>query len=79
MRIRVVTAAATLLAAGLTPFALPTPATAASAKYADDFNGDGYRDLAVAAPQATVSGHEAAGAVVVLYGTASGPPPRSGS
>ncbi|MGW6144639.1 VCBS repeat-containing protein [Streptomyces sp. NPDC055144] len=73
MRIRVVTAAATLLAAGLTPFALPTPATAASAKYADDFNGDGYRDLAVAAPQATVSGHEAAGAVVVLYGTASGP------
>ncbi|MGW4393514.1 VCBS repeat-containing protein [Streptomyces sp. NPDC004685] len=73
MRMRVVTAAATLVAAGLTPFALPTPATAASAKYADDFNGDGYRDLAVAAPQATVSGHEAAGAVVVLYGTASGP------
>jgi hypothetical protein len=73
MRIRVVTAAATLLAAGLTPFAVPAPASAASAKYADDFNGDGYRDLAVAAPQTTVSGHEAAGAVVVLYGTASGP------
>ncbi|MET7664880.1 FG-GAP-like repeat-containing protein [Streptomyces sp. NPDC005373] len=73
MRIRVVTAAAALLTAGLTPFALPTAATAASAKYADDFNGDGYRDLVVAAPQATVSGHEAAGAVVVLYGTASGP------
>ncbi|WP_329434498.1 VCBS repeat-containing protein [Streptomyces sp. NBC_01280] len=72
MRIRVVTAAATLLAAGLTPFALPTPATAASAKYADDFNGDGYRDLAVGDRGATVGGASKAGAVVVLYGSATG-------
>ncbi|MGX1669784.1 FG-GAP-like repeat-containing protein [Streptomyces sp. NPDC055400] len=76
MRIRTTAALAALAAAALTPMALPTSAgatTTSPAKYADDFNGDGYRDIAVAAPQATVSGHEAAGAVVVLYGTASGP------
>ncbi|MFD7457666.1 MULTISPECIES: FG-GAP-like repeat-containing protein [unclassified Streptomyces] len=38
----------------------------------DDFNGDGYADLAVAAPEATVDGKVKAGYVAVLYGTASG-------
>ncbi|GAA5006670.1 FG-GAP-like repeat-containing protein [Streptomyces krungchingensis] len=48
------------------------PSTAASAKYADDFNGDGYRDLAVSAPRAVVGGHNWAGAVVITYGSSSG-------
>ncbi|MFF4800079.1 integrin alpha [Streptomyces sp. NPDC001351] len=37
-----------------------------------DFNGDGYRDAVLPAPGANVSGKTAAGAVVVLYGSASG-------
>ncbi|MFC4508199.1 MULTISPECIES: FG-GAP-like repeat-containing protein [Streptomyces] len=65
-----------LLAASLTTgllTALPTTvASAAPAKYADDFNGDGYRDVAVAAPFAQVGSVSGAGAVVVLYGSASG-------
>ncbi|WP_240657811.1 FG-GAP-like repeat-containing protein [Streptomyces populi] len=57
-----------------------TPATAsATAPYKgantaavqDDFNGDGYRDLAVGAPEAADGSVEEAGAVVVLYGAAS--------
>lgn len=37
----------------------------------DDFNGDGYRDLAVGAPFAANGTVEEAGSVVVLYGSAS--------
>jgi FG-GAP-like repeat/FG-GAP repeat len=37
-----------------------------------DFNGDGYGDVAVTAPGASVGGAAAAGAVVVHYGSASG-------
>ncbi|MFD4412186.1 FG-GAP-like repeat-containing protein [Streptomyces sp. NPDC058467] len=37
-----------------------------------DFDGDGYEDLAVAAPSATVSGRTRAGYVAVLYGSAAG-------
>ncbi|MGW3986745.1 FG-GAP-like repeat-containing protein [Streptomyces sp. NPDC004830] len=48
------------------------PSTAAPAGYADDFNGDGYRDLAVSAPGAVVGGHDQAGAVVIAYGSSSG-------
>ncbi|MFI0511894.1 FG-GAP and VCBS repeat-containing protein [Streptomyces sp. WSLK1-5] len=66
------TALAALLVAGLTPLVLTAPASAATAKYHDDFNGDGYRDLAIAAPSATVGGHTYAGAVVVAYGSKSG-------
>jgi hypothetical protein len=43
------------------------PAAAAPARYADDFNGDGYRDYA--------SGWD--GAVTVTYGTATGPGPKT--
>jgi hypothetical protein len=64
--------AAGLLASGLTPFALATPATAAVAKYSDDFNGDGYRDLAVGSSSSDVGSASSAGAVVVLYGSSSG-------
>ncbi|MFF8727388.1 FG-GAP-like repeat-containing protein [Streptomyces sp. NPDC015171] len=57
--------------------ALPAvPASAAgtsrAAKPHDDFNGDGYADLAVTAPSASVSGKKGAGYVAVLYGSASG-------
>ncbi|MGW1729929.1 FG-GAP repeat domain-containing protein [Streptomyces sp. NPDC001999] len=73
MRLRTTTALAALVAAGLTPLTLPTtPAFAGTAKYADDFNGDGYRDLATAAVGATVGGASRAGTVVVNYGSASG-------
>lgn len=64
--------AAALLTAGLTPLTLAAPASAAPAGYADDFNGDGYRDLATAAPYTPVAGKADAGAVVVTYGSASG-------
>ncbi|GGX13542.1 FG-GAP and VCBS repeat-containing protein [Streptomyces lomondensis] len=47
-------------------------AAAAPARYADDFNGDGYRDLATAAPYTPVAGKTDAGAVVVTYGSANG-------
>ncbi|MER7837417.1 FG-GAP-like repeat-containing protein [Streptomyces sp. NPDC096040] len=70
MRIRTAATLAALLTAGLVPLA--GPASAAPAKYADDFNGDGYRDLVTAAPGATVGGQARAGAVVVTYGSKSG-------
>ncbi|HUM71936.1 MAG TPA: FG-GAP repeat protein, partial [Chloroflexota bacterium] len=37
-----------------------------------DFNNDGYDDLAVGVPGSVVNGHDEAGAVQVLYGTAVG-------
>ncbi|MFI0968175.1 FG-GAP-like repeat-containing protein [Streptomyces sp. NPDC021080] len=66
-------------AATLTAVALPATA-AADAPYRgantaavqDDFNGDGYRDVAVGAPGAANGSVDAAGAVVVLYGSANG-------
>ncbi|MFD0412311.1 hypothetical protein [Streptomyces sp. NPDC127108] len=54
---RLATATATAaLTAGL--LAVPTAATAAPApsRLTGDFDGDGYRDVAVAAPAATVGG-----------------------
>ncbi|MFJ7272646.1 FG-GAP repeat protein [Streptomyces sp. NPDC099050] len=50
-------------------------AQAATGPVASDFNGDGYRDLAIPAPHVAVGNHSAAGAVVVLYGSASGVSP----
>ncbi|MER6081691.1 FG-GAP-like repeat-containing protein [Streptomyces sp. NPDC001833] len=63
---------ATALTTGLLTALPATTATAAPARYADDFNGDGYHDLATAAPGATVGGRTDAGAVVVSYGSKSG-------
>jgi hypothetical protein len=62
------------LAGGAAPAAAaPTEdAAAAPAKFHDDFNGDGYRDLVVAAPSGTVNGVARAGYVAVLYGSAGG-------
>jgi hypothetical protein len=48
------------------------PATAVHGAVPGDFNGDGYKDAVLPAPGANVSGKEAAGAVVVLYGSKSG-------
>ncbi|MET7882414.1 FG-GAP-like repeat-containing protein [Streptomyces avermitilis] len=68
-------AAAVLLTGGVGAWAL----TGASAQAAtgtsdaqDDFNGDGYADLVVGAPNATVSSKAKAGYVAVTYGSASG-------
>ncbi|MFH9672034.1 FG-GAP-like repeat-containing protein [Streptomyces sp. NPDC017405] len=47
-------------------------AVAAPARPADDFNGDGYRDLAVGMPSKTVGGKTEAGAVLVTFGSAHG-------
>ncbi len=58
------TVAATTLSGGTAQAtALPVP---------QDINGDGYRDVVVPAPGATVAGKPYAGAVVVLYGSATG-------
>jgi hypothetical protein len=70
-RNRTLLLAATLTTGLLT--ALPaTTAAAAPSGLSGDFNGDGYRDLAIAAPIAKVSGKSGAGYVAVVYGTASG-------
>ncbi|WP_392670587.1 FG-GAP and VCBS repeat-containing protein [Streptomyces sp. LN785] len=63
--------ATTPAAAGATPTAAAAPA-AAPASRRDDFNGDGYPDLAFAAPGATIDGKAGAGYVGVVYGSAKG-------
>ncbi|MDO0913641.1 FG-GAP-like repeat-containing protein [Streptomyces sp. DT2A-34] len=74
---RAVTAAAVLTASVAVTLTPVTSSAAAPFKGAntaavqDDFNGDGYRDLAVGAPGAANGTVEEAGSVVVLYGSAS--------
>ncbi|MCL7428907.1 FG-GAP-like repeat-containing protein [Streptomyces sp. YS415] len=65
---------AAFVAASLTAGALlpAGPAAAVHGAVPGDFNGDGYQDAVLPAPGANVSGKEAAGAVVVLYGSSSG-------
>ncbi|MGW3313993.1 FG-GAP repeat protein [Streptomyces fungicidicus] len=68
-----VLATAAVLAAALCPPLLAAPAaSAAPAKYADDFNGDGYRDYAYSR-SVTDAGSDGSGTVGVIYGTATGP------
>ncbi|MEU2251398.1 hypothetical protein [Streptomyces sp. NPDC019224] len=70
--------AATALTGGTAVAAAPGGAHAGTAggtattTVREDFNGDGYQDLAVAAPAATVAGHSWAGYVTVSYGSAQG-------
>ncbi|MFG3146884.1 FG-GAP-like repeat-containing protein [Streptomyces sp. NPDC048243] len=71
LRIILAAATAAALAGGLLTL-VAGPATAVTAKFADDFNGDGFRDLVTAAPNTTVGGVKYAGAIVVNYGSASG-------
>lgn len=65
--------AATALSGGMAA-AAPASTTAgpAAATAREDFNGDGYQDLAVSAPAATINGHSWAGYIVISYGSAQG-------
>lgn len=69
-------AAAITVLAGAAATGSAAPAAAAPATNTtplhDDFNGDGYHDLVVAAPSATVKGDREAGFLAVLYGSADG-------
>lgn len=64
-------AAVAVVTAPVAAQAAPT-APAGAARLHDDFNGDGYADLAVAAPAATVGGKKGAGYVAVVYGSRNG-------
>ncbi|MYV53169.1 FG-GAP-like repeat-containing protein [Streptomyces sp. SID3212] len=64
-------AAVTALASGLLTVAAGGAAAAPSG-LAGDFNGDGYRDLAIGAFMAKVGTKASAGRVAVVYGTAKG-------
>ncbi|MFD7478192.1 FG-GAP and VCBS repeat-containing protein [Streptomyces sp. NPDC059837] len=58
-----------LIALGVGPLgATGVAAAAPAAPVGDDFNGDGYQDLAVAASHATIDGKSGAGYVAVMYG-----------
>ncbi|MGC5563202.1 FG-GAP and VCBS repeat-containing protein [Streptomyces sp. FR-108] len=68
-------AAAVLLAGGFGAMALTgasAQAATAAADAQDDFNGDGYADLVVGAPDGTISSKAKAGYVAVTYGSADG-------
>lgn len=71
LRTTLATATAAALAGGLL-LAAGGPAAAAPAGTPGDFNGDGYRDLAVAAPLGKAGGKAKAGYVAVVYGTKNG-------
>ena len=74
-RLLAITVTAAVAAAGglALPLAAPVAASATSREAtSNDFNGDGYADLVVATPKATVNGQTQAGQVAVLYGSASG-------
>ncbi|MCL8015226.1 FG-GAP-like repeat-containing protein [Streptomyces sp. AS02] len=70
MRKRTLLLAATLTTGLLT--ALPAATANAATGLSGDFNGDGYRDVAVGAVCTHVGSASCAGAVVVLYGSSSG-------
>src|SRR4051812_32084160 len=71
MRRMTVTATLALTAALVTAPGQPAHAVTVPAR-ANDFNGDGYADLAVGAPGEDTMGADYAGAVNVLYGAAGG-------
>jgi hypothetical protein len=67
-------AAAALIGAFTVPLAGNTAsATEGTTTVREDFDGDGYQDVAVAAPAATVAGHTWAGYIAISYGSANGP------
>ncbi|MEU0009023.1 FG-GAP-like repeat-containing protein [Streptomyces sp. NPDC006314] len=75
MRHSVRLAVAAAIAASLTGSLLAVSAdraVAAPSKLTDDFNGDGYGDLAIGMPAKTVNGKKHAGAVLLAFGSARG-------
>ncbi|MGA4843648.1 FG-GAP repeat protein [Streptomyces sp. G45] len=71
------TAASFLLLTGAAVAAAPaavagTPGSTRADDRNSDFNGDGYEDSLVGAPDATVRGHKGAGLVTVQYGSPTG-------
>lgn len=71
VRLAVAAALAACLTGGLMAVSADR-AAAAGSKLTDDFNGDGYRDLAIGMPSKTSSGKQNAGAVLVTFGSAHG-------
>ncbi len=74
-RRRSVAGCAALAALLTAPVALSAPASAAGTTATTpvvDFNGDGFADLAISAPGATVSGVTDAGYISVVYGSLAG-------
>ncbi|MFF1836187.1 FG-GAP and VCBS repeat-containing protein [Streptomyces sp. NPDC058231] len=71
LRVTLVTAAAAALTGGLLVAGAGTAAAAPSGLQGD-FNGDGYRDIAVSAPRAAAGGKGGAGYIAVVYGTRNG-------
>jgi FG-GAP repeat protein/VCBS repeat protein len=63
---------ATALAAAALVAAPIVPASAAALGISSDFNGDGYRDQVIGAPNATVGGDKATGYVAIVYGSSGG-------
>lgn len=61
-----------MIAAALGLSAVTCPATGSAVTARGDFNGDGWADLAVGAPYEDDAGGANAGAVTVIYGSASG-------
>jgi hypothetical protein len=77
-RLRTKVAPLALLAMCAAGLSAARPAVAAQIPTSwSDFDGDGFRDLVIGAPNATVTrsgvDHPGAGAVYVIYGTANGP------
>ncbi|QIJ62637.1 FG-GAP-like repeat-containing protein [Streptomyces sp. JB150] len=75
-RLAVASGVALLAGALAVPAAHAAPAEATATPSAerlhDDFNGDGFPDLAIGAPDSTVGTQAEAGAISVLYGASSG-------
>ncbi|MFF3613567.1 FG-GAP-like repeat-containing protein [Streptomyces sp. NPDC002580] len=63
---------AALVALLSAPVALAAPASATTTAPVVDFNGDGFADLGISAPYATVSGVDYAGYLSVVYGSSAG-------
>jgi FG-GAP-like repeat len=73
-RLAISTAVVTaLIGAFSVPIAAGTASAAGGATTVrEDFDGDGYQDVAVTAPAATVGGHAWAGYITITYGSANG-------
>ncbi|OEJ42763.1 hypothetical protein AR457_00095 [Streptomyces agglomeratus] len=73
VRLALAAGAVVTLTTGLLAFN-PPPAAAAVAKHYDDFNGDGYRDIAYSHAYTGISGPDgwSGGAVTITYGSARG-------